>query len=636
MSKRKLLATTGIVLASALAFSACTPATPTAPAPGTTAGATTEATAAPEQPAGESAVSVAWNQAFYSRNSDTDYGNATANANILYLTNDSVAYYDSDLNIAPNASFGSYELVSEDPVQVKITFADTAKWSDGTPVTAADAVLLWGAVSGKYNTVEEAATDDEGEYTGEGARIDDDGNVTGVEGEDVYFNASSPGYALIEEFPEISDDGKSITYTYSKPYVDWEILAMGPTTVPAHIVAKRALGSADAEAAKADLIKAFQDNDRAALNKISSVFNNDFNFKSMPSDAELVVGSGPYVITELVEEQYVTVERNENYEGMRKPNIDKITVRIIPDAQASVQALQNGEVAITQPQSTADILTQLQGLDNVDVLTQTGGTYEHVDLVFNNGGPFDPASYGGNADTARLVRQAFLQTLPRQMIIDNIIKPLNPEAEIRNTFNVVPGAPDYDATVEANGMKATYGEGSNVEKAKELLAEAGVEGPSVRLLFVQNNTRRQQEFQLIKEQADAAGFNVIDASSVDWGPLLSDNSQYDASLFGWQSTSLGVSAVAPNYLTTGQNNYGRFSNATVDELLNELNITTDTDRQSEIIKEVEKILVDEAFGLTIFQFPEITGFDTTRISGVKSIALSPTYFHNFWEWEVVS
>ncbi|MDO5533627.1 MAG: ABC transporter substrate-binding protein, partial [Propionibacteriaceae bacterium] len=511
-------------------------------------------------------------------------------------------------------------------------FADTATWSDGTPVTAADAVLLWGAASGNFNTVE--AAEEEGD---EGAQIDDEGTVT-VEGEEVFFNSASPGHKLITDFPEISEDGKSVTFTYSAPFVDWEILAMDPTTVPAHVVAKRALGSADPEAAKQALTDAFQNNDRAALSKIAQVFNNDFNFKSMPTDEELLVGSGPYKIVDMVEEQYLTVEKNENYQGMRAPKIDQITVRIIPDAQASVQALQNGEVSVTQPQSTADILQQLQGLSNVEVLTASGGTYEHVDLVFNNGGPFDPATYGGDAEKAKKVRQAFLQTIPRQRIIDNIIKPLNPEAEIRNTFNVVPGSPEYDATAEANGMEATYGGGSNIDRAKELLAEAGATNPTVRMMFAQNNTRRQQEFQLIKESAEQAGFSVQDVSSIDWGTLLGTNDVYDASLFGWQSTSVGVSQVPPNFLTPpeGQNNYGGFSNPQADTLLHELNVTTDTDRQNEIVREVEKILVDEAFGLTIFQFPEITGFDSTKISNVSSIPLSPTFFWNFWEWEVVA
>lgn len=612
MSKRKLFAAAATVVASALALSACTPTTP---------GTGTDAGSAP------TAVTVAWNQAFFSRNADTDYGNATANNNILYMANDHLGYYNDDLTITKNTSFGDYEMVSEDPLQVRITYADTATWSDGTPVTAADAVLMWGAVSGNFNTV---TAEEE-----EAIEVDDEtGEVSGVEGDSVYFNAASPGYALITDFPEISDDGKSLTYTFAEPFVDWESLfATGSTTVPAHVVGMRALDAADAEAGNQAIIDAFQNNDRAALAEIARVFNQDFNFKSLPSDPELLVSSGPYVISDLVEEQHVTLTRNENYRGEREPSIDQVTVRIIPDAQASVQALQNGEVLVTQPQSTADILQQLQAMENTEVLTQSGATYEHVDLVFNNGGPFDPATYGGDANTARLVRQAFLQTLPRQRIIDNIIAPLNPEAEIRNTFNVVPGSPEYDATAAANGMEATYGGGSNVERAQELLAQAGVSSPTVRMMFAQNNTRRQQEFQLIKESAEQAGFTVEDVSSIDWGQLLSQNETYDASLFGWQSTAIGVSQVPPNYLSTGQNNYGGFSDPRVDELLNELNVTTDEDRQNEIVRQVETILVEEAFGLTIFQFPEITGI-SNQIQNVSSIPLAPTYFWNFWEWEV--
>ena len=60
-------------------------------------------------------------------------------------------------------------------------------------------------------------------------------------------------------------------------------------------------------------------------------------------------------------------------------------------------------------------------------------------MAQNNNGPFDPAAYGGDAKKAPLVRQAFLQTIPRQKIIDTIIKPLNPDAAIRNSYNVVPG-----------------------------------------------------------------------------------------------------------------------------------------------------------------------------------------------------
>ena len=600
MGTKKWLAGAAVVVSGALALSACTPT----PAATQTAG---------EQP---SVATVAWNQAFYSANSATTFGNATANNNILYLANDSFNYYDKDLKLVPNTSFGTYEKTSDDPLTVKQTIADTATWSDGVAVSPADLILSYAAQSGLWNT-----------YT---AESDDEGNVDENKGSKVFFNSSSIGYALIKKFPTV--EGNTVTYEYSKPYVDWEVNLMNPG-VPAHVVGKRALGIDDPTEAANAVLKAFQDKDNASLAKISNVWNLDFNFKNMPADKELVLGTGPYTITDLKEEQYVTLTKNPNYKGEHVPSIDTITVRIIPDPQASVQALQNGEVLATQPQATADILQQMQALQGVTVLNGVGATFEHVDMAQNNKGPFDPASYGGDADRALKVRQAFLHTIPRQQIIDNIIKPLNPDAAIRNSLTVVPGAPDYDAVTAANGMEATYGAGPDIDAAKKLLSEAGESAPKVRFLYASNNTRRQQEFQLIKESAEKAGFVIEDVGNENWGAMLGDTSKYDASLFGWQSTNTGVTNSDANFRTKATNNFYGYSSKTVDGILDQLAVELDTTKQTQLVGELEKALVDDAFSLSIFQFPEPTAV-SNRLQNVSSIQLAPTMFWNFWEWKL--
>ena len=43
--------------------------------------------------------------------------------------------------------------------------------------------------------------------------------------------------------------------------------------------------------------------------------------------------------------------------------------------------------------------------------------------------------------------------------------------------------------------------------------------------------------------------------------------------------------------------------------------------------------VSDAFGVSVFQFPEITGV-SKKMTGVSSISVSPTYFWNFWEWKL--
>ena len=302
-----------------------------------------------------------------------------------------------------------------------------------------------------------------------------------------------------------------------------------------------------------------------------------------------------------------------------------------------VQALANGEVNLISPQSTADVLAAVEGLgEGFDFTTAEEAVYEHVDMAVNNGGPFDPATYGGDAEVAKKVRQAFLHLIPRNEIVEKLIQPLNPEAVVRNSFTAITGSPMYDGIVEANGMADIYAE-VDVEAATALIEEAGVETPiDVRMLFAKSNVRRQNEFVLIQDSANSSGlFNVIDASSDEWGSLLSDTSVYDAALFGWQSTSTAVTESDANFRTGGGNNFYGYSNPEVDALYDELQVATETEEQQSILEQIEKILVDDAFGLTIFQFPSVTAW-SSNLSGVDPIAISPTILWNFWEWEITT
>ena len=53
----------------------------------------------------------------------------------------------------------------------------------------------------------------------------------------------------------------------------------------------------------------------------------------------------------------------------------------------------------------------------------------------------------------------------------------------------------------------------------------------------------------------------------------------------------------------------------------------------EQLSTIEKQLVDDAFGTVIFQFPNVTAWNSTKVTGVSDIPLSPGVFFNFWEWQ---
>jgi peptide/nickel transport system substrate-binding protein len=363
----------------------------------------------------------------------------------------------------------------------------------------------------------------------------------------------------------------------------------------------------------------------------------------MPSDPDLVLSYGPYIITDLVQDEYVTLTANEGYTwGEHKPVIEEITVRFIGDPLAAVQALENGEVSIIAPQSTADILTALEGLDDVTVDTTADATYEHVDLTVNNGGPFDPATYGGDEAKALAVRQAFLKTIPREEIVEKIILPLQADATVRNTHLVSSADPErYPLLSETNGS-ADYA-AVDIEGAKALLAEAGVTGPvEVGFWYPEGNVRRGQEFELISSSAALAGFTLVDESEPDWlftDPAAVPINNHDATLFAWSQTSLAVGGSDQLYacyedpLAKG-GNYNGYCNEEVTDLLAQLNVTADHDEQTAILEQTEALIWADAVSIPIFQFPGLL-VSSDKVSEVKSMPLSPDYFWNFWEWTPV-
>jgi peptide/nickel transport system substrate-binding protein len=231
-----------------------------------------------------------------------------------------------------------------------------------------------------------------------------------------------------------------------------------------------------------------------------------------------------------------------------------------------------------------------------------------------------------------------LLSIPREQILENLIKPLNPNAELRNSHLLIPGSPNYDRMVAENGSSVfTSGDAAaRIEQAKALLAEAGVSTPvEVGFWYPLGNVRRGQEYELIAANAALAGFNVVDESEPDWLFTGADINPHDAVIFAWASTSLAVTG-SDQYLGTGQpSNFSGYSNANVDQALKDLNTALDPERQFELQLAAEKEIWNDAYSITIFQFPGLTWWDKGT-EGVSMNPLVPYFFWNFWDWRPVA
>jgi peptide/nickel transport system substrate-binding protein len=545
-------------------------------------------------------ITVAQNQGLSSVNSNSANGNTTYNGNITYMTNSWFYYYDNTPKIVLNKSFGTETLVKKSPQTVKYTINSGVKWSDGQPVTAADLLLNYESGLTKYN-------DPKGPN----------------------FTAAAFGLGIDGSKASISKDGQSLTVVYKAPYVDYK-LALSTTMLPAHVVYKLAFPGTKTAAANGDLIKAFNSDNTSAITKIAKVWSSAFDITSTPSDKSLILSDGPYKISSIEKNASISLVPNTTYNWGPKPKIAKFTFRVIADPTAQVQALQNGEVSVIYGQADADTTAALKALSGVTTSTTPSATYEHVDLTFNNGGPFDPATYGGDATKALEVREAFLKLIPRQEIVDKLVHPIAPDLKLDDSNVFLPGQAGYDTSVAANGS-ADYAK-VDVAGAKALLAKAGNPTVNVRFLYGKSNTRRAQEFALIQASEAQAGIKVIDDGDDNWGSLLG-NKSYDAVLFAFQSTSLGVTAFQAIFGTGGGSNYNGYSNKAVDADFTKLSADFNTSDQIKLLADVDKHAWADAADATIFQFPDVNGW-SSKIQNVSDNPLSPAIFWNYFNWTI--
>jgi peptide/nickel transport system substrate-binding protein len=125
---------------------------------------------------------------------------------------------------------------------------------------------------------------------------------------------------------------------------------------------------------------------------------------------------------------------------------------------------------------------------------------------------------------------------------------------------------------------------------------------------------------------------VIDEGNDNW-PSLLGNKSYDAILFAWQYTSLAVTSGQVQWQTGGGNNFNGYSNPTVDADYNKLQSDYNPADQIKLLQNVDKEAWADAYGVPIFQFPDVTAY-SNNIEHVVDAPLAPNVFWNFFDWTI--
>lgn len=165
------------------------------------------------------------------------------------------------------------------------------------------------------------------------------------------------------------------------------------------------------------------------------------------------VGTGPFIMDELVQDSQITYSRNDNYWVEGQPYLDGVTVKFISDSTTQTAAFMNGELDVYRNPSTSTAIKQLRdtyrnaALDAADL---AGITY----MMFCSGveeSPFYDVK----------VRQAVMHAVNWDDMAEGIYDGLGASTPLM----AVPGSWAYDEKVQ----QYEY----DPELAKQMLADAG-------------------------------------------------------------------------------------------------------------------------------------------------------------------
>jgi peptide/nickel transport system substrate-binding protein len=448
-------------------------------------------------------------------------------------------YPEPDGTIVRNVDLvDTITLVSEDPQVVEYVINAEANWSDGTPITADDFIFMW-----------EAQRD-----------------ATAASAP-----AGSQGYEDMESV-EGSEDGKTVTVTYTRAYADWD--ALFDYIYPAHYFAE--VGGGDDVSAAVE------------------AFGNEFRVESLP-DLPMVSG-GPYQLTEYSPGQSMIFERNDAYWGAAG-GVERIIGIFLTDSAQYPSALANDEFDVGYPQGQLDLVQELEGLPDVTTEIGFGTFWEHIDFNFETDALAIPE-----------VRQAIALGIDRQDIVETIPGQFSDEAQILNNRIYFPDQPDY---VDNSGQ---YGE-RDVEAARALiLDDLGCEEGEIqlRLVWRDPNPRRQQTAEVIQDQLAEVGIDIQLSPSPDFAFL--DEGNFDIALFGWVGgTNLGANSSI--YSTGEGQNFGRYSNPEVDELFADAAIELDPEARADLYNQADAILWEDLPQIPLFQNPDVLTWHSGRVDG---------------------
>lgn len=320
------------------------------------------------------------------------------------------------------------------------------------------------------------------------------------------------------------------------------------------------------------------------------------------------VGTGPYRMVEYVPEDRLVLERNRDYTwgppyyaNYSDQSIDRVIFRFYQSPPTRRIGLEAGDVDIVGelPPTDAELLLRNQ---NFKVLPQPI--------------PGQPLQYYFNTqrfptDDLRF-RQALLFATHREAIVGTVFY---------DQFSPTAYGPISASTLYYNAdVQQLYP--YSAERARQLFQSAGYTdsdndgwldkgGIPIKLTIVSMNFGFLPEVnQLIQSQWREIGIEVEFISAATFPDLIAAAQAGEFHLLALNDFGVDPSFLNRYYLSNGDSNWSRYSDAELDSWLIQANQTNDNATRQQLYANVQKRIMDEALILPIRDYVSLVGYNT--------------------------
>ncbi|HEY4552705.1 MAG TPA: glutathione ABC transporter substrate-binding protein [Bacillaceae bacterium] len=321
------------------------------------------------------------------------------------------------------------------------------------------------------------------------------------------------------------------------------------------------------------------------------------------------VGTGYFKFDSWKPGQEIKLVRNDEY--WDKPaKVDSVTFKVVPESATRIAELETGNAHIADPVQPNEV-KRVNDSGEAEVNQKASSSLSYIGFNTEKE-PFNDVR----------VRQAISMLVNKDEIIEGVYEGFG----IPAIGPLAPGIFGYDDSVKPIEH--------NVEKAKELLKEAGYENGFKTSIWTNDNPQRVNMAVLLQETLKQVNIEV-NIEQMEFGAYLEKTAagEHDMFILGWSNPTgdadYGMYALFHSSQKGDPGNRSFYSNEEVDKLLDEGRRETDAGKRAELYKKVQDHLVEDAPMVYIHHQEYLTGvskkiqgfsIDTSGIYQLKDVS----------------